>query len=290
MQKLAGILEFSGSWLNRPWALIQQDGSTIDLYPLIDEMLLKMNGKSAEHDQGRESYGLMLNDSAEMVVKYESDGVAVLEKPGGFGMSNIGAYLPSALTWLSGRKVEIEFNDNGFKIAADPSEQVFGVKFFGRGNSCRIPEGVEDSICKVGTSDCCIFAAAGSDGFTCEKFSGSTAEMLLNRHFKGTMRASRVGNCALVGREEDDTPKDPMTPSMDLDTKPGEKVLFDKPNSGYEHDSATARKHLNIGDTYTVERVEVADWSSEVFLKEVPDVGFNTTHFQNVHEAAASTT
>lgn len=283
MQHLTGVLVFSGNWLNRPWALIQDDGSKIDLYPLINKTLRKMNGKPAEQKEGRASYSITLSNSAEMVVKYETDDMAVLEKPDGLGMSNIGAYLPSALTWLSGRKVTLDINNAGFIIAADPNEQVFGVKFFGRGNSCRIPEGAEKSVCKIGTSDCCIFAAAGSDGFTCEKFGGIGAT-LLDRHFKGTMRASRVGNCALVGREEDDTPKDPSTSPMDLDTKPGEKILFDKPHSGYEYDTEHAKKHLVIGDTYTVERVEVADSSSEVFFKEVPDVGFNTVHFQNVHE------
>lgn len=208
MQNLTGMLVFSGNWLNRPWALIQDDGSTVDLYPLINEALLKMNGKSAEQKEGRESYSITLSDSAEMVIKYESDGMAMLEKPDAFGMSNIGAYLPSALTWLSGRKVTFDINNTGFIIAADPNEKVFGVEFFGRGNSCRIPEGAEKSVCKIGTPDCCIFMVAGSDGFTCEKFGGMGA-MLLDHHFKGTMNAPRVGNCALVGREEDTTPKGP---------------------------------------------------------------------------------
>ncbi len=290
MHKLTGVLVFSGSWLNRPWALIQPDGSKIDLYPLINEALLKMNGKPAEHKQDREFYSLMLVDSAEMVVKYETDGVALLEKPDGFGMSNIGAYLPDALTWLSGRKVEVKFSDNGFKIAADPTEQVFGVQFFGRGNSCRIPEGAENSVCKVGTSDCCIFMVAGSDGFTCEKF-GSAGKHLLGRHFEGTMRAPRVGNCACTGREEDTTPKDPNTAAMSVETKVGEKVLFDKPNQGYEHDTKRALKHLVVGNEYTIDWLKVAEWSSEVFFKEVPGVGFNTVHFKNVEpqpaEAAA---
>ena len=284
MQKLTGVLVFSGSWLNRPWTLIQPDGSKIDLYPLIDQALLALNGKPAEHKQGRESYSLMLDDSTEMIVEYKTDGVALLTKPKGFGMSNIGAYLPGALTWLSGRKVEIEFSEKGFKIAADPTEQVFGVQFFGRGNSCRIPEGAEKSVCKVGTSDCCIFMAAGSDGFTCEKF-GSMGQHMLGRRFEGTMRASRVGNCVCTGREEDTTPKDPETPMMSLDTKPGDKVLFDKPNQGHERDTQRALKHLVVGDEYTVERLDVAEWSSEVFFKEVPGVGFNTVHFQNVQEA-----
>ena len=295
MQKLTGVLVFSGSWLNRPWALIQPDGSKVDLYPLIDQTLLALNGKLADHKQGRDSYSLMLDDAAEMVVEYKTDGVALLTKPQGFGMSNIGAYLPGALTWLSGRKVEVEFSDKGFKIAADPTEQVFGVQFFGRGNSCRIPEGAEKSVCKVGTSDCCIFMAAGTGpgvprsggGFTCEKF-GSVGQHLLGRHFERSMRASRVGNCACTGREEDTTPKDPNTATMSLETKSGDKGLFDKPNQGYDHDTERALKHLVVGDQYTVERLEVAESSSEVFFEEVPGVGFNTVHFKNVQEASVA--
>lgn len=284
MQTLTGMLVFSGSWLNRPWALVQPDGSKIDIYPFIDEMLLKMNGKPAEQKQDGRLYSLMLADSAEMVVDYKTDNVALLKNPEGFDVSSIGYYIPHALTWLSGRKVEIEFSDKGFKIAADPNEQVFGVKFFGRGNSCRIPAGVERSVCKVGTPDCCIFMAASSDGFTCEKF-GSLGPHLLSRHFERSMRASRVGNCACTGREEDTTPKDPNTAAMSLETKSGDKVLFDKPNQGYEHDAEHALKHLVVGKQYTVDRLEVAAWSSEVFFKEVPGIGFNTVHFKNVQES-----
>lgn len=77
---------------------------------------------------------------------------------------------------------------------------------------------------------------------------------------------------------------------MSLDTKPGDKVLFDKPNQGYEHDTERATNHLTVGDQYTVEHLEVAKWSSEVFFKEVPGVGFNTIHFQNVDLQPAETT
>ncbi|MEX0917753.1 MAG: hypothetical protein WDZ93_01200 [Candidatus Paceibacterota bacterium] len=289
MQKLTGVLIFSGSWIKRPWALIQPDGTQIDLYPLIDETLLKMNGKPAEHQMNSSSYSLTLVDSAEMFVRYESDKVAVLDRPEDFGISNINAYLPTALTWLSGRNVQFEYSDSGFKIAADPTEEVFGVKFFSRGDSCRIPLGAERTVCKIGTSDCCIFMAASEAGLTCEKF-GSAGQYLLDRHFEQSMRSSRIGSCACVGREEDPSPKDPSTPSMSLKTNTGDKVLFDKPNQGYEHDSALALAHLVVGQQYTVERIEVAEWSSRVFFTEVPRVGFNTVHFQNVQRQLSEAT
>jgi hypothetical protein len=283
MNKLSWVLGFSGSWLHRPWALTQLNGSKIDLFPFIHKTLLKMDGKSAKYQQDSKSCSLMLDDSTDVVVDYKADGVVWLKKMEGFGMSNIVVYLSEALTWLSGRRVEVDFSDKGFKITADSTEKVFGVKFLGRGNSCRIPEGAERSVCKIGTSDVCIFLVAGSDGFTCEKFSSGGRHML-HRHFDGTTRASRVGNCACVGREEDTTPKDPNTRVMSLDTKPGDKVLFDKPNQGYEWDVECTKKYLVVGNQYTVERIEVGDSSSEVYFREVPDVGFNTVHFQNVEE------
>ncbi len=67
--------------------------------------------------------------------------------------------------------------------------------------------------------------------------------------------------------------------AMDILSPPGTKVVFEPPKNGYSHEQELARKHLEIGGTYTVERVAAGDSSSEVFLCEVPGIAFNTVLF-----------
>jgi hypothetical protein len=41
-------------------------------------------------------------------------------------------------------------------------------------------------------------------------------------------------------------------------------------------------KHLELDVIYTVDRIEVRSWHTKVFLKEVPDVEFNSVWFRRV--------
>lgn len=201
MQKLKGRLLYMG-WFNLPWKLMTDDGE-IDLWPVIDKFLTSLNGKRADHKEERDGYALAADESSEFQFKYVPGEYVLLEKPEGFGMSNVHAYLDTSLGWLSGRMVEIEIEDGKqIKFTADKSEGVYGVYFVGDGNSCEVPSGAEKAICKVGQHDCCIFLSVGADGFNCEKFNSQLARMLLDRLAKGNIRASRIGNCALVGRKE----------------------------------------------------------------------------------------
>ena len=56
-----------------------------------------------------------------------------------------------------------------------------------------------------------MFFIAGGGGFECQKFNSYIARGLLDRYGKGTMRASRIGNCKIVGRigEEKEEVKSP---------------------------------------------------------------------------------
>ena len=201
MQKLKGRLQYMG-WFNLPWKLVMDNGE-IDLWPVIDEFFTSLNGKRAKYDQERDGYTLAADESSEFQFKYVPGEYVLLEKLKGFGMSNVHAYLDDALVRLSGRMVEIEIEDGKqIKFMADRAEEVYGVYFVGDGNSCEVPSGVEQTVCKIGQSDCCIFLTVGADGFHCEKFSGPTARMLLDRLAKGNIRASRIGSCAILGRKE----------------------------------------------------------------------------------------
>lgn len=201
MQKFKGRLLYMG-WSNLPWKLVTEEGE-IDLWPVMNKFLTSLNGKRANHEQARDGYALSADESSKFQFKYVPGEYVLLENPEGFGMSNVHAYLDTALGWLSGRLVEIEIEDGKqVKFIADTSEQVFGVYFVGDGNSCEVPRGAEKTVCKAGQRDCCIFLSAGAGGFNCEKFNSPMARMLLDRLAKGTMRASRIGNCALLGRKE----------------------------------------------------------------------------------------
>lgn len=202
MQKIKGRLLYMG-WSNLPWKLVTDD-SEIDLWPIIDKFLTSLNGKRANHEEARDGYTLFADDASKFQFKYIPGKYVLLEKLEGFGMSNVYSYLNTALGWLSGQLVEIEIEDGKrVKFTADTSEKVFGVYFVDEGNSCEVSSNVVKTVCKIGQHDCCIFLlVGGTDGFRCEKFSGPTARMLLDRLAKGTIRASRIGSCTLLGRKE----------------------------------------------------------------------------------------
>lgn len=204
MKKLKGRLQYLG-WFHRPWKIITDEGET-DLWPIMDSFLSSLAGERASHRRGTEDYALFADPNSGYRLTYEPDKLVLLETADESGMLNVHAYLDEVLVWLSGRMVEIEIDETekSFKAAADPAEQVFGVYFTGDGNSCGIPDGAERTVCKMGEGkETCIFLSFGSGGFYCEKFSGSTARLLLDRLAEGTIKAGRIGNCAVLGREEE---------------------------------------------------------------------------------------
>lgn len=199
MQKLKGRLLYMG-WHNLPWRLETSEGNR-DLWPLVEAFLSSINGKRAEQNQESESYELFATDASVFQFSYVPGRRVLLEKTKGFGFSNVYACLDEALVWLSGRLVEVEIEKGRLlHISPDASEQVYKVYFTGKGNSCAVPFDATHSVCKVGTPDCCVFLACNSSGFTCEKFNGIIARILLDRLAEGSIRAKRIGSCSVVGR------------------------------------------------------------------------------------------
>jgi len=66
---------------------------------------------------------------------------------------------------------------------------------------------------------------------------------------------------------------------MDVESPPGTRIVFRRPDAGYPGDQARVAKHLTLGATYTIDRMLVESWHTTVFLVEVPHVGFNSVHF-----------
>lgn len=65
---------------------------------------------------------------------------------------------------------------------------------------------------------------------------------------------------------------------MDIYSEEGTKVEYTG-TGGYEHHKRHANKFLVVGNTYTVDRTDVSDWYTDVYLKEVPGESFNSVHF-----------
>ncbi len=193
-----GRLVFMG-WDN-PWVLSTGNGD-IDIRKPIDEILVRLDGQLAEHNNGKNFYSIWQDNNSKFRYSYNA---MCLNKVDEFGFSNVQAYLENGLVWLSGRLVEIYAEGSSLKIVADPSEKVFGV-YFTKDNYCAVSDEDARGICKPGGTDCCVFLGMGATGFQCLKFAGPTARMLLDRLAQDTIRAKRIGNCEVLGRKDQST-------------------------------------------------------------------------------------
>lgn len=68
---------------------------------------------------------------------------------------------------------------------------------------------------------------------------------------------------------------------MDIYCNPGTKVRYLDEN-GYDGDREYARKFMQKDQTFTVEYVNVGNWSSLVAFRELPGKEFNTAMFEEV--------
>lgn len=75
-----------------------------------------------------------------------------------------------------------------------------------------------------------------------------------------------------------------MEDTMDIHSPNGTMVVFMFPNAGWREDQRVAKKHLAVGGKYTVDYTEVHNWHTDVYLKEVPNVAFNSVHFQELYD------
>ncbi len=71
---------------------------------------------------------------------------------------------------------------------------------------------------------------------------------------------------------------------MNIYTLSGKKVRCVNLSGGYNYHQELAKKHLVVGEEYTVDYTDVGSWHTDVFLTEFPDVAFNSVFFENVDE------
>ena len=68
---------------------------------------------------------------------------------------------------------------------------------------------------------------------------------------------------------------------MDIYAKKGTKVIYTG-KGGYDHHKEHANRYLKIGKVYTVNYTDVSAWHTDVYLKEFPNEGFNSAHFEQI--------
>ncbi len=68
--------------------------------------------------------------------------------------------------------------------------------------------------------------------------------------------------------------------TMNIDAKPGTRIIFAYPKNCNETDQEVAQKYLTSGVSYTVEKIDAHDWRTDVFLREFPGVAFNSSFFR----------
>ena len=77
---------------------------------------------------------------------------------------------------------------------------------------------------------------------------------------------------------------------MNIFSMNGHKVKCSTLNTGYESDKEKAKRYLTVGNTYTIDRTVVKNWSTEVYLKEFQMVSFNSIFFEDAEEQATEIT
>lgn len=66
--------------------------------------------------------------------------------------------------------------------------------------------------------------------------------------------------------------------TMRIDAPAGTKVIYTG-EGGYDRHKETGDKYLKRGGEYTVDRTEIENWHTDVYLKEVSGVAFNSVMF-----------
>lgn len=67
---------------------------------------------------------------------------------------------------------------------------------------------------------------------------------------------------------------------MNIYAKEGDKVVYRAVN-GSCHQLEMANRYLEKDVEYTVIHTEVSGWHTDVYLKEVPSIAFNSVHFSD---------
>jgi len=70
--------------------------------------------------------------------------------------------------------------------------------------------------------------------------------------------------------------------TMDINTLQNSIIKFSFPDNGYKIQQETAAKYLTINETYTVDKIIIDNSTTDVYLKEIKDIPFNSVLFSNI--------
>lgn len=71
--------------------------------------------------------------------------------------------------------------------------------------------------------------------------------------------------------------------TVPMDAEIGRKVTVTDQSIDFGYDNEIARKHLKVGDIYTIEGMDVQAWSSTLWVREIPGIEFNTVNFVDIN-------
>lgn len=73
---------------------------------------------------------------------------------------------------------------------------------------------------------------------------------------------------------------------MNIYANEGDKIIVTEESSrnGWDYDKKLVKNYLEIGKTYTVDFTVIHSASTEVYIKEVPEVCFNSVNFEDLDE------
>jgi len=80
-------------------------------------------------------------------------------------------------------------------------------------------------------------------------------------------------HCGLMFKKQD------INALLDEVGKDYGEAKFIYPKNGYDSDRKTAKKYLEVGKSYAIEKIEVGDFNTKVWLKEFPNIYFNSVLF-----------
>ena len=71
---------------------------------------------------------------------------------------------------------------------------------------------------------------------------------------------------------------------MSLETKPGAKITVTSQSihNGTEENKGDAALYLKPKRQYTLKKIVVHDWHTDVWISEIPGVKFNSVQFENL--------
>lgn len=61
----------------------------------------------------------------------------------------------------------------------------------------------------------------------------------------------------------------------------GSKITFAHPEKGSTYEREKTAKHLKVGETYTINKIYIGGFNTDIYLDEVPDVKFNSVMFDD---------